>query len=263
LELRGYTMVHRALSPTTVGVLRSLLLDLAGEDDGTAVDFETGATHVDRVQEVMLLLSRGGRPFEELVLHPVALPLVTYLLGASCTVSSVTGYLKGRGRTELGIHSDTAYVPDPLPPYAQVANVNYFLTEYTVPNGCITVVPGSHRFCHRPRNAADRADALPIEAAAGTAIVFHGNTWHGAHPRSAPGLRLTISTLYCRMYMRPQERYDELVDDSVLARNPRRFRTLIGRDVPTGWKSVDDARRIVALRKAHAPNYYGTRSEFA
>jgi ectoine hydroxylase-related dioxygenase (phytanoyl-CoA dioxygenase family) len=104
---------------------------------------------------------------------------------------------------------------------------------------------------------------VPVEAPAGAAIVFHGNTWHGAFSRTAPGLRLTLSTLFSRMYMRPQERYDEILGDEVIDRNPPRFRTLVGRDVPTGWRSIEDADRIVGLRKTNAAAYYCTRSEHA
>ena len=262
LDLFGYTIIKDALSPGAVMALREALLDAGGQDNGQPIN-PGGNTHTNRTQEVMLLLSRGGRPFEELVMHPRTLPLITYLLGRSCTVSSVSGYIKGPGETALGMHSDTAYVPDPLPPYAQVANVNYCLSDYTVADGCLRVVPGSHRYCHRPRDGQGLVEAVPVEAPAGAAIVFHGNTWHGAYSRTATGLRLTLSTLFCRMYMRPQERYDEILGDEVLDRNPPRFRTLVGREVPTGWNSLADVDRVVSLRKANAAAYYCTRSEHA
>jgi Glycosyl transferase family 2 len=102
-----------------------------------------------------------------------------------------------------------------------------------------------------------------VDDAVGAAIVFHGDTWHGAYSRTSPGLRLTLATLFCRMYMRPQERYDEIIGDQVLDRNPPRFRTLVGKDVPTGWRSVAEAERILELRKMQAPAYYRTRSEHA
>lgn len=263
LETAGYTIIENALTTTEIENLADGLLALASEDDGHPVDAGDGETHEDRTQEVMLLLARGGRPFEKLVLHPVALPLITYLLGASCTISSVTGYIKGRGDTALGVHSDTAYVPDPLPPYAQLANVNYCLTDYTEADGCLTIVPGSHRYCHRPRGGDGAREAIPIEAPAGAAIVFHGNTWHGAKPRRNAGLRLTLSTLYCRMYMRPQEHYETILGSEVLDRNPPRFGELVGKNVPTGWQSTTEARRIVGLRKENAGKYYRTRGVHA
>jgi len=262
LDLYGYTVLPDALDHDAVTEVAGTLLALAEEDCGRAIPL-SGEGLADRTREVPLLLTRGGAAFERLVLHGRVLPLVTYLLGRSCTVSSLTGYVKGPGRRELGIHSDTAYVPDPLPPYAQVANVNYCLTDYSVAEGCLRIVPGSHRYCHRPRDGQGAREAVPVEAPAGAAIIFHGNTWHGAYARTEPGLRLTLSTLYCRMYMRPQERYDVLVGDEHLARNPERFRTLVGLDVPTGWSTVGEAERIAMLRRDQAPTHYGTRSEHA
>lgn len=262
LEMTGYTVIDNALTAAEIEELIEVLLDLAAEDDGEPIAPQ-GGRHDDRTQEVMLLLARGGQPFERLVLHPTALPLITYLLGASCTISSVTGYVKGPSQMALGVHSDTAYVPDPLPPYAQIANVNYCLTDYTDANGCLTIVPGSHRYCHRPRDGQGAAEAMPIEAPAGAAVVFHGNTWHGARPRRNPGLRLSLSTLYCRMYMRPQEHYESILGREIIARNPQRFSQLIGMDVPTGWQSPAEARQKIALRKKNAGLYYRTRGPYA
>lgn len=259
LELYGYTVVEDLLPAPARAALTAALLGAAGEDDGVPVE-PGGERHRDRTQEVVLLLARGGRPFEELVVNPTTLTLVSYLLGSNATLSSVTGYLKGQGDTALAVHSDTAYVPDPLPPYAQLANVNYCLTDYTAADGCLTVVPGSHRYGHRPRGGDGAAEAVTVEAAAGAAIVFHGNTWHGARPRATPGLRLTLSTLFCRMYMRPQERYDGLPDE-VLDRNPAPFARLVGREVPTGWSSTAEGWQIVERRHDRAAEYYRTRSQ--
>lgn len=69
--------------------------------------------------------------------------------------------------------------------------------------------------------------------------VWPTSTHRSAFPRTSPGLRLTLSTLYSRMYMRPQERYDEIIGEGVLARNPPRFRTLISqimRTLAPGWR---------------------------
>jgi hypothetical protein len=262
LHTAGYTVIENALPPPHIDALSTTLLALAGEEEGQPVD-RLGGQHESRTQEVVLLLSRGGEPFEQLVLHPDVLPLITYLLGASCTISSVTGYVKGRGETALGVHSDTAYVPDPLPPYAQLANVNYCLTDYTEADGCLTVVPGSHGYCHRPRGGEGTVEAIPIEAPAGAAIIFHGNTWHGARPRRNPGLRLTVSTLYCRIYMRPQENYAAMLAPEALDRNPPRFAELVGCSVPTGWQSTSEARQIMQRRKEYAAKYYRTRGLYA
>ena len=40
-------------------------------------------------------------------------------------------------------------------------------------------------------------DAVPVEAAAGSLIVWHGNTWHGAYPKETDGLRMNVTTYMC------------------------------------------------------------------
>ena len=260
LELFGFTVIRDALDPGSIAVLTNQLLSLAAEDDGRPVDVVAGETHRNRTEEVVLLLARGGEGFVRLALEPRALALATSLLGRSCMLSSLTGYVKGPGSDGLGVHADTAFVPDPLPPYAQLVNVNYCLTDYTVDDGCLTMVPGSHRYCHRPRHAHTDVDTEPIETPAGSAIVFHGNTWHGARPRRNPGVRLTLSVLYSRMYMRPQESYADLLDDAMFDRHPARLRQLVGRELPTGWGSAAEAEEIFRRRKARSGEYYRTRS---
>jgi hypothetical protein len=63
--------------------------------------------------------------------------------------------------------------------------------------------------------------------------------------------------------MRPQEQYDAIISDEVLSRNPSRFRELIGKDLPTGWRTTTEAERIGDLRKQHAGRYYRTRGPHA
>jgi ectoine hydroxylase-related dioxygenase (phytanoyl-CoA dioxygenase family) len=263
LEVYGYTVVPSALPPSSVTALSEILQRLAVEDDNAlALTTSTGDERwADRMQEVPLLLTRGGPEYEALALHPKVAVLLDYLLGTSRILSSLTGYVKGTGGgTRLGIHSDTAYVPDPLPPYAQLANVNYCLTQYTQDAGCLRVVPGSHRYCHRPRNGQSDDESVPVETSPGSAIVFHGNTWHGAYPRQLPGQRLAISALFCRSYMRSQERYDLIAGPDLLSRNPPELRRLVGVELPTGWTSVADFERIRLQRRSRAGTYYRTRA---
>ncbi|APE37141.1 hypothetical protein BOX37_28035 [Nocardia mangyaensis] len=260
LEALGYTVIPDALEPDLRSELTEQLLACAAADDAP-VDTESGGCHRDRTQEVPLLLSRGGAPFQELVLGTRTLLLITYLLGAQRQLSSVTGYVKGPGLCALGIHSDTAYVPDPLPPYAQIANINYCLTDYTEANGCLSIVPGSHRFCHRPREGQGTRDAIPVLAPAGAAIIFHGNTWHGAYPRTEPGVRLTISTLFARMYMRPQEDYARVFTADEIKTMAPQLAELIGASPATGWADLPEFDDITTRRRTRAPSYYLTRAQ--
>jgi len=263
LERWGYTVVPDVIGPDVVEALAEELCDLAATDAGTPVDRATGASHQDRTQEVVLLFARGSERLRGLVVDDRALALVRYLLGESCVLSSCTGYVKGPGRCELGVHSDTAYVPDPLPPYAQLANVNVLLSDYTADAGPITMVPGSHRYCHRPRDGHGAREAVPVLAGAGSAVVFHGNTWHGALPREAKGVRLTLSLLYARFYMRTQEDYAAAMAADEVAAMPPSLRGLVAPTLPTGWRSLDEASAILARRRDDGARWYRTRSTHA
>ena len=61
LELLGYTVLENALNSLTLEILSQRLLTCAGEDDHRPID-PSGGSHLNRTQEVMLLLARGGRP---------------------------------------------------------------------------------------------------------------------------------------------------------------------------------------------------------
>lgn len=261
LEALGYTIVPDVLTTAQVESLGADLRRVSEIDEGIAVDMVGGASHRDRTHEAKLLYARGSAEMRDLVAHPVTLELIRYLLGEGAVLSSFTGYVKGPGKCALGVHSDTAYVPDPVPPYAQLANVNILLSDYTVENGCLTMVPGSHRYGFRPREGQGTDEQVPVIAPAGSAVVFHGNTWHSATQRSAPGVRLTLSVLYSRMYMRTQEDYRQILTPEDIQGMSEQHRSLVLPDLPTGWASLEHAKEVDSVRKTRSRQLYSTRGQ--
>jgi ectoine hydroxylase-related dioxygenase (phytanoyl-CoA dioxygenase family) len=55
-----------------------------------------------------------------------------------------------------------------------------------------TIAPSSHRYARRPRSGEGADAAFPIEAPMGSLVVWNGNLWHGAFPRTEPGEVLTM-----------------------------------------------------------------------
>ena len=108
-----------------------------------------------------------------------------------------------------------------------VFNTNWCLTDYTRDDGCLAVVPESHKLRRSARPGEAEKLAVPVEAPAGSVIIFHGNLWHGSFPRVTPGLRLTITAYYSAHYCRPQEHFPAQVSDESVARNGERFRQLV------------------------------------
>ena len=144
--------------------------------------------------------------------------------------------MEGRARETLGLHSDCPPDRDGrLPACSDVANAAYCLTDYTLENGAIAMVPGSHLYCRLPRRGEGEDSAIPVEAEAGSLIVWHGNTWHGAFEKKTDGLRLNVTTYHCHRRLKNQENYQWRVTEEMLKRNPPEFARLVAADDHMGW----------------------------
>ena len=154
LEAFGFTVIEGALSPDLTKRLRGAVLEAWEERYGRRLDLEN-ETELKEVELAAYLLFKDP-VFEAAVLNEKPLALITYLLGQSCWLSSLTSHVKGPGKVGLLLHSDTANgVPAPFSAYSHVANCNYALTDYTEAGGCLAMVPGSHRLHRQRRVSAD------------------------------------------------------------------------------------------------------------
>ncbi|MBX3484129.1 phytanoyl-CoA dioxygenase family protein [Phenylobacterium sp.] len=242
LEAFGFTVVEDALSDEQVQHFRGRILEIAEERKGSKLDLENETEHVE-TEFIPFLLYKDKR-FKESVTNPKTLALITYLLGKHCILSSLGCHLKGPGGKGLLLHSDTSNgIPDPFSPYSHVANCNYALTDYTEANGALAMVPGSHRHFRQPTQYERGLDGneryehvIPVEVKAGSAVIWHGNTWHGSFPRKNPGLRINLSNYFCREYIQPQENYRYTVPEGFLEPGQDdRLARLLGADLAYGW----------------------------
>jgi ectoine hydroxylase-related dioxygenase (phytanoyl-CoA dioxygenase family) len=230
LDVYGYTIIEptefdgRGLAPR----LRDAVLRQSAR--GTSTHSSSGMA----LGETRFYVLLEDPVFEEALMHEVPLSMVSYLLGESCLLSSLSTAIRGPGTPALGLHTDMILAPSPFPAYAQVANVFWALTDLSPEGGSTFFWPGSHKFCRRPtvEECADSSKFVPITAPAGSIVVWHGNTWHGAGAKNSPGLRITMPMFFCRSYFIPQESYREKVSAAALARNPPRFAHLLGVDHP-------------------------------
>ncbi len=180
--------------------------------------------------------------FIEAVMHPVTLTLAHYILGTSCRLFTTSTFVKRGNASSTPMHVDSAGNPPPLYPFSVVCNISWILTDYTKENGTFAIVPGSHRYCRHPTKAelpkimGGTGDdiCVPVEAKAGSLIVFTGNTWHGTYPKVDPVLRAHVVTGFCRNYVLPAENYRGFPDD-VVARQGPEFAHLLGRDTWQGY----------------------------
>lgn len=188
-------------------------------------------------QFLLFYLLMADPIFEKWILNPTLYTLIDYLMGGQQQLSSLTSFVKWKGeRQGLGLHSDSPPDRDGhLPACSDVANAAYCLTDYTLDNGAIAMVPGSHRYCRQPRPGEGEKNAVPVEAEAGSLIAWHGNIWHGAFPKKTDGLRLNVTSYHCHRRLKTQEAYQWRVTQEMLDRNPTEFARLVAADDHMGW----------------------------
>ncbi len=178
--------------------------------------------------------------FEEWLDNPTLQALVTYVMRDQAQLSSMTSFVKWKGEgygPTLGLHSDSPASPEGVLPSTHdvVCNGTLVLTEYTLDDGAIAMVPGSHRLFRQPGRGQGEKRAVPVEAPVGSLIFWHGNTWHGAFPKKTDGLRLNLTTYFCHRSLKTQESYQGAVPAEMLARHGEKFARLLGADDAYGW----------------------------
>jgi hypothetical protein len=234
-------------------------LDLIEKRTGTRPDLDGGETHRDIFYPSLHWVLFEDPLFEELVTHPVSIALGNYLLGRSMIYGGSELFVKGPTSApdvalQLGLHSDQVLVPSPLPAEAMTINVTWTLTDYTVENGCLAFLPGSHAYCRQPVGDEGTEKAVPVETPAGSIIVWHGNTWPGSYPKKTPGLRIGLASLYSRKYLVTPEPIRAHVTQEMLDRHDERFAALMGVDHPYGWR--DEGPDMVKLSRAVVRRVY-------
>ncbi|MEZ5557644.1 MAG: phytanoyl-CoA dioxygenase family protein [Pseudomonadales bacterium] len=246
LETLGYTTLRGVLDEDRIALAKRVILERVERTTGTRIDIDTETGSNWTGQRYIPYLLYDDPVFEEILLAPKPLALVTYLLGESCLLSSIGCHFKGPGGDPLVLHSDNGNgMPAPFSPISMVANVNYALTPYSREAGALAMVPGSHKLARQPTAREMRLDgghtnpnAIAMDLAPGDAVVWHGNTWHGSFARQVPGVRMNLAVYFNRQHIQTQEQHKGVVPAEVLARraNDPRFLTLLGGKQPYGWR---------------------------
>jgi len=227
LEAYGFTVVepHKVKSEALFERMLAVCKRLSDEADaeGRRMARLVGTEGTDYSRILYALINKKPL-FAEAVMHPVALTLGRYLMGASARLFTTSAFVKKGKAAPTHLHTDSAGTPPPLYPFGLVCNISWILTDYTKERGTFAMVPGSHRYCRHPTpiempkmmgGPNDDAICVPVEAKPGSLIVFNGNTWHGTFPKENEDFRAHVVTGFCRNYIMPAEKFDD-VDPSVL-----------------------------------------------
>jgi len=216
LSEHGICAVTGVLSGAALEATRADLYAAAAHDRARdreqkfALDYE----HDDTNQRVWNVLSRSP-VFIDIAEHPIALRLLRSVVEWPMLLGNLSANITGPGGGEMVLHPDQIFVPTPWPAEPQGANAAWCIDDFTAENGATCFVPGSHRL-HRLPEADEDAVVVPMEAPAGTLVVFESRLWHRTgFNRTKDQRRAGIFGWYTRPIYRQQENWFLSLDPSV------------------------------------------------
>ena len=212
----GYVVLADALSAGEVAALREEAVRIcrgelgAMEGAQAAADGEPDEVVVRRYLCIHFPHKLSQRMRGALA-HPVVVDALTRLIGPDVKAMQSMLFIKSEGKPGQAWHQDELFIPtrDRSLTAAWIA-----LDDATVENGCLWVLPGSHRpgvlypdrDHHDPRfdcevEAFDfpyrDQDAVPVEVPAGSVVVFNGYLLHRSLPNTGRhGLRRALVNHY-------------------------------------------------------------------
>ena len=191
----GYVIVERYLPAPRVAALVDAVEELYTRE-GARAGWEQPAV-APFVRRLCNLFSKGDL-FVELATDPLVLEFAELMIGRPVTWHAMNAHdpWPGHDHAHQAIHADRQHWPG-MPAYF---NVLWALDDITADNGATRLVPGSHR---RPFPATELDDpfaTVPGEVLAtcpaGSVVLLHGDTWHGARANYSSGPRRILHLGY-------------------------------------------------------------------
>ncbi|MET9243395.1 phytanoyl-CoA dioxygenase family protein [Nonomuraea sp. NPDC003709] len=260
-ERDGYLVLDRALDPGEVGELLEEAVRICRGELGD-ISGALPAGDADSDDDVLrrFLCVHYPHKLSGLMLdtmrHPAIVSALTSLIGPNVKAMQSMLFIKSEGEPGQAWHQDELFIPtrDRSLAAAWIA-----LDDATVENGCLWVLPGSHRrgvlYPNRehddPRYDCtvesygfpfDDSDAVPVEVAAGTVVVFNGYLLHKSLPNTG---RRGYRRALVNHYMSAESLLPWAVpaEGTGMAQADFRDVVLVAGTDPYAYKGLQDVRR--------------------
>lgn len=232
LEASGYTVLEDYMPLNMLDRMRTRVDELfieEGEIAGSEFRTEENARRLAN-------LADKGEVFLEALERREILDLVASVLGGDFKLSSLNvRSANPRSESVQPLHVDMGLLPDEKG--FAVCNCVWLLDDFTVENGALRVVPGSHRWNRKPQDAlqdplATHPDELLVTGRAGTVVVMNAHMWHGGTANRTDRERGALHSFFCRRDI-PQQQYQKrLLGAETQAGLSRELRRLLALDDP-------------------------------
>jgi phytanoyl-CoA hydroxylase len=257
----GFLVYPRLLGPDEVEALRRETLRLSrgdlGQVDGLG-QAGLGAADEDVLRSVLCIHfpHKLSQPMHDLLRHPRVVEVLALVIGPDVKAMQSMLFVKAEGKPGQAWHQDEYFIPtrDRSLTAAWIA-----LDDATTENGCLWVLPGSHRRgVIYPEREIDDArfdctteayhfpysdgEAVPVELPSGGAVIFNGYLLHRSLPNTQPrGLRRAVANHYMSaqslLPWRPPRdgEHMAMVDDRDIV--------MVAGDDPYAYRGLEDRHR--------------------
>jgi phytanoyl-CoA hydroxylase len=265
----GYVTVADACSPDEIEALRAEALRICRGERGDILGLTAGVD--DEPDEITIrkyicvhMPHKVSPLIHATLAHPRLVEVLVRVIGPDVKAMQSMLFTKGEGKPGQAWHQDEYFIPTRD---RSLAGAWIALDDATVENGCLWVIPGSHRpgVLYPDREHDDERfdctveafdfpyrdeDAVAVEVPAGTAVVFNGYLLHRSLPNSGQhGLRRALVNHYMSAQsLLPWERPP---DDVHVGKHDYRDIVLVAGTDPYAYKGVED-RAFAEIRPDRA-----------
>ncbi len=191
--------------------------------------------------------------------HPGIVAVLTELLGPNVKAMQSMFFVKNAGKPGQAWHQDEYYIPTRD---RSLIGGWIALDDATIENGCLWVLPGSHRpgviYPTAPHgmdefDGADAAsgfpwpegDAIPVEVKAGDVVFFNGYLLHRSLRNRSRGFRRAL----VNHYMRAESLLPWDWDGRLAGAQDNRDIVMVAGDDPYAWKGIADNMKPMLRRE--------------
>ena len=257
----GYVVLDGALGPNEVAAINEEAVRLCRGERGEVRGGyrpQDGEPDEDLVRRYLCIHMphKVSDVMMEAIRHPVIVDALTRIIGPNVKAMQSMLFIKSEGKPGQAWHQDEYFIPsrDRSLTAAWIA-----LDDATVENGCLWVLPGSHRpgVIYPDREHDDvrfdctieaygfpyhEEEAVPVELPAGSAILFNGYLLHRSLPNAGRrGLRRALANHYMSASsLLPWHRPPEGVH---MAKADYRDIVMVAGEDPYPWKGLEDIAR--------------------
>lgn len=255
----GFLVLEDALTTAEVGELRRETLAICRGDRGSIPGSDPGRpgeTDDDTLARFLCIHfpHKVSELMERCLAHPAMVEVLKVVIGPNVKCMQSMLFIKGAGKPGQAWHQDEIYIPtrDRSLTGGWIA-----LDDATVENGCLWVIPGSHRrgvlynqewhgdprfdcALEARRFPHSNDEAVPVEVRAGSIVFFNGYLLHRSLPnRAKTGYRRSLVNHYMSAESFLPWYGNELPPGQYVSIADYRDIVMVAGEDPYAWKGID------------------------